>query len=37
MKHYSSLNTLLYSEPETKRCFDTLPDYAREQISTPRR
>ncbi len=34
MQHYSDLNTLLRSEPEAKRYFDTLPDYAREQIST---
>ena len=32
--HYSDLNTLLHSEPEAKRYFDTLPDYAREQIQT---
>lgn len=34
MQHYSDLNTLLCSEPEAKHYFDTLPDYAREQIST---
>ncbi|MCM1235630.1 MAG: hypothetical protein NC489_36490 [Ruminococcus flavefaciens] len=34
MQHYSDLNTLLRSEPEAKHYFDTLPDYAREQIST---
>lgn len=34
MQHYSDLNTLLRSEPEAKRYFDTLPDYAREQINT---
>lgn len=32
--HDSDLNTLLHSEPEAKRYFDTLPDYAREQIRT---
>ena len=32
--HYSDLNNLLHSEPEAKRYFDTLPDYAREQIQT---
>ena len=32
--HYSDLNALLRSEPEAKRYFDTLPDYAREQIQT---
>ena len=32
--HYSDLNALLRSEPEAKRYFDTLPDYARKQIST---
>lgn len=32
--HYSDLSTLLRSEPEAKRYFDTLPDYAREQIQT---
>ena len=32
--HYSDLDTLLHSEPEAKRYFDTLPDYAREQIQT---
>lgn len=32
--HYPDLNTLLRSEPEAKQYFDTLPDYAREQIST---
>lgn len=34
MKHYRDLNILLRSEPEARRYFDTLPDYAREQIST---
>ena len=34
MQHYSDLNTLLCSEPEAKHYFDTLPDYAREPIST---
>ena len=32
--HYSDLNALLHSEPEARRYFDTLPDYAREQIQT---
>ncbi len=32
--HYSDLNSLLRSEPEARHYFDTLPDYAREQIST---
>lgn len=32
--HYSDLNALLRSELETKRYFDTLPDYAMEQIQT---
>jgi len=32
--HYPDLNALLRSEPEAKHYFDTLPDYAREQIST---
>ena len=32
--HYPDLNALLRSEPEAKRYFDTLPDYAREQIRT---
>ena len=32
--HYPDLNALLRSKPEAKRYFDTLPDYAREQIST---
>ena len=30
----SDLNALLRSEPEAGHYFDTLPDYAREQIST---
>ena len=34
MQHYPDLNALLRSEPEAKHYFDTLPDYAREQIST---
>lgn len=34
MQHYPDLNALLRSEPEAKLYFDTLPDYAREQIST---
>ena len=33
MRHYSDLNTLLGAEPEARHYFDTLPDYAREQIS----
>ena len=32
--HYSDLNALLHSNPQAKRYFDTLPDYAREQITT---
>ena len=32
--NYPDLNTLLHSEPEAKHYFDTLPDYAREQIQT---
>ena len=32
--HYPDLNALLRSEPEAKHYFDTLPDYAREQIQT---
>lgn len=32
--HYSDLNALLRSNPEAKRYFDTLPDYARAQINT---
>ncbi len=31
---YPNLDTLLRSDPEAKHYFDTLPDYAREQIST---
>ena len=31
---YTDLNTLLQSEPEAKRYYDTLSDYVREQIST---
>ena len=31
---YPNLNTLLGSDPEAKHYFDTLPDYAREQISS---
>lgn len=34
MQHYSDLNALLRTEPEAKHYFETLPDYAREQIST---
>ena len=34
MQHYSDLNALLRSEPEAKHYFDTLPDYARDHIST---
>ena len=33
MRHYSDLNTLLGAEPEARHYFDTLPVYAREQIS----
>lgn len=32
--HYSDLSTLLRNEPEAKHYFNTLPDYAREQIQT---
>jgi len=31
---YPDLTALLRSEPEAKHYFDTLPDYAREQIRT---
>lgn len=31
---YPNLNALLGGDPEAKRYFDTLPDYAREQINT---
>ena len=31
---YSNLNTLLHSDSEAKHYFETLPDYAREQISS---
>lgn len=31
---YPDLNTLLQNEPEAKAYFNTLPDYAREQIGT---
>lgn len=31
---YPDLNTLLQNEPEARQYFNTLPDYAREQIST---
>lgn len=31
---YPDLNALLQSEPEARQYFDTLPDYAREQIGT---
>lgn len=34
MKHYSDLDALLQSEPDARRYFDTLPDYARDQIRT---
>ena len=34
MQHYQDLNALLSSDPEAKRYYDTLPDYAREQIGT---
>lgn len=32
MKHYPDLDALLQSEPDAKRYFNALPDYAREQI-----
>lgn len=32
--HCSDLSALLHSDPEAKHYFDTLPDYAREQIQT---
>lgn len=31
---YPNLNILLHSDSEAKRYFETLPDYAREQISS---
>lgn len=31
---YPNLETLLHREPEAKQYYDTLPDYAREQIRT---
>lgn len=31
---YPDLQALLQSEPEAKQYFDTLPDYAREHISS---
>jgi len=31
---YSDLNALLRGDPAAKHYFDTLPDYAREQIQT---
>lgn len=34
MKHYPDLDALLSSDPDAKRYFDTLPDYARDQIRT---
>ncbi len=34
MQHYPDLNALLSREPEARHYFDTLPDYAREQISS---
>ena len=34
MKHYSDLNALLRGDAEARHYFDTLPDYARDQIKT---
>ena len=34
MKHYPDLDALLQNDPDAKRYFDTLPDYARDQIRT---
>lgn len=34
MNHYPNLDALLRNDPDAKRYFETLPDYAREQIST---
>lgn len=34
MQHYPNLDALLSSEPEARHYFDTLPDYARDQIRT---
>ena len=31
---YPDLNSLLQNDLEARKYFDTLPDYAREQIST---
>ena len=31
---YPNLNVLLHSDSEAKHYFETLPDYAREQISS---
>lgn len=31
---YSNLNSLLHSDSEAKRYFESLPDYAREEISS---
>ncbi len=31
---YANLNTLLHSDSAAKHYFETLPDYAREQISS---
>ena len=31
---YSNLNVLLHNDSEAKHYFETLPDYAREQISS---
>lgn len=31
---YPNLNVLLHSDSEAKRYFETLPDHAREQISS---
>ena len=32
MKHYPDLDALLQNDPDAKRYFDTLPDYASDQI-----
>ena len=34
MQHYSNLNDLLRGDSEAKHYFDTLPNYAKDQIST---
>ena len=31
---YANLNVLLHSDSEARHYFETLPDYAREQISS---